>query len=353
MEDLINLYYVSSPSGKEKRMRKFLKQWLKDNVPDAQTFADKSGIYVTKGNSETYPCVVAHIDEVHRERNKDYRVITHEDYIFGYNTASKEQCGIGADDKNGIWVAMQCLLKYDVLKVALFVGEEVGCVGSSAADMAFFDDCRFVLQCDRRGAGDFITSASGWELCDDAFVQKIGIGRFGYKPASGMMTDVMELKARGLKVAACNLSCGYYNPHTCTETTVFSELCNCRDLVFHIIDTVTDVCHHEAKHERHNYRMLYGSRSRWFDDLYDKAYAGADGFTELQETEQYNEMLDYMWQEFDFDPAAFDVVFFYDSWKHSFPALNINDYHDAYAEILQDYAEANGLTEKELAGLEE
>jgi hypothetical protein len=35
--------------------------------------------------------------------------------------------GLGADDKNGIWIALQCLKKYDTVKVAFFVSEEVGC----------------------------------------------------------------------------------------------------------------------------------------------------------------------------------------------------------------------------------
>ena len=351
MKDLINLYYVSSPSSKEKRMRKHIKEWLKSNVPDAQMHADKSGIYVTKGSADSYPCVCAHIDEVHRERNKDFRVIKHEDYIFGYNVSSKEQYGIGADDKNGIWVAMQCLLRYDVLKVALFVGEEIGCVGSGDCNMAFFDDCRFVLQCDRRGSSDFITRASGWELCDDAFVEKIGIERFGYKVTSGLMTDVMELKARGLKVAACNLSCGYYNPHTCTETTVWSELCNCRDLVFHIIDSVTDVVPHAASRSRSTSYIGRGFGG-WFGDALDDWYNDRwpsthkdtkrdirtrdleDEFDVEEVAKQYSEMQSLMYDELSFDFNSFDLFAFYDAWKLEFPALDAHDYDDAYDELL-------------------
>lgn len=335
MKDLIQLYYVSSPSGKEKRMRKHLKEWIKNNVRGAKVYADQSGIYVTKGEAESYPCVCAHIDEVHRERNNDFRVVTHEDYIFGYNVASHEQYGIGADDKNGIWVAMQCLLRYDVMKVALFVGEEVGCVGSGEAPMSFFDDCRFVLQCDRRGSSDFITKASGWELCDDAFLSKIDIARYGYTTTSGMMTDVMELKSRGLKVAACNISCGYYNPHTSTETTVFSQLCNCRDLVYHIIETVREVCPHEAKRSYSTYS--YGSYWRGWGSRYDGddllSDANGNVYSAQEQDEQYMEMRDYMIEEWSCYPESFDPAFFYDSWKTSFPALTKADFDDAYAEI--------------------
>jgi len=352
MKDLIKLYYVSSHSGQEKKMRKYLKGWLKENVPSAKVVSDQSGIYVTKGIAESFPCVVAHIDEVHRERNNQFRVARADDYIFGFDLDSKSQYGIGADDKNGIWVAMQCLLRYDAVKVALFVGEEIGCVGSSQADMSFFSDCRFVVQCDRRGSSDFISNASGWELCDDGFMSKIDMARFGYKKATGMMTDVMELKSRGLSVAACNLSCGYYNPHTSEETTIFSELCNCRDLVFHIIDTVTDVCPHKAQR---SYSVYGGFHRGWNDDdwygygdIYDSWPSSRSMSGDAEDGEiarQFDELVEMMYLDWYNDPDGFDVVGFYDSWKAEFPDLNYYDFEDALQHLECYYCDAEEVAE--------
>jgi hypothetical protein len=42
--------------------------------------------------------------------------------------------------------------------------------------------------------------------------------------AYGAMTDVMELKDQGLKVAAANISCGYYRPHTSREYIHIKEM---------------------------------------------------------------------------------------------------------------------------------
>lgn len=42
-----------------------------------------------------------------------------------------------------------------------------------------------------------------------------------------MMTDVLELKERGLGVSCINLSCGYYEPHSDEEFTVKKDLLNC------------------------------------------------------------------------------------------------------------------------------
>jgi hypothetical protein len=171
--------------------------------------------------------------------------------------------GLGADDKNGIWVCLNVLAKFDVVKCAFFVGEEIGCVGSRGCDMSFFDDCRFVLQCDRRNGGDLITSICGG-LCSEEFLNDIDYAKFGYKETSGLTTDVGTLKSRGLKVSCVNMSCGYYCPHTDEEYTVLSELDNCLAFVEHIITK----CRKVYPHEKEPY-------SFW--DEYDRSYFGGYG----------------------------------------------------------------------------
>lgn len=246
METLFSLYKVYSPSRGEKKMRKFIKDWIRRNVPDAQVSVDKSGnVYVVRGESETYPCIVAHMDQVQRLHEKDFTVCKIDNKLFGFSPGAMKMRGLGADDKNGIWVALQCLKKYGAMKCAFFVGEEIGCVGSSAADMSFFSDVRWVVQCDRRNGGDLITDASGVELCSKEFVNAIGPEQFGYKEDDGMMTDVMTLKENGLGVSCVNLSCGYYAPHTDEEYTDIAELENCLAFVEYIVENVTDVYPHD------------------------------------------------------------------------------------------------------------
>lgn len=180
-----------------------------------------------RGNSETYPCIVAHLDQVQREHSKDFKAIETEEIIFGYSPKNRRREGIGADDKNGIWIALKCLEKYECIKVAFFVSEEIGCVGSRNADLGFFEDTRFVIEPDRREYEDLITDISFTSLCSNDFLRDIGFERFGYKEKPGMMTDVLELKERGLGVSCINLSCGYYEPHSDEEFTVKKDLLNC------------------------------------------------------------------------------------------------------------------------------
>lgn len=245
MELLKQLYKVHSPSGKEESMRSFIMKWAKARKLDV--VKDMRGnLYITKGVSESYPCIVAHMDEVHANRPKGFKIVVYKDnYILGGDAEILRPVGIGADDKNGIWCALKILEKYDAVKCAFFVQEETGCHGSQFADMKFFNDCRFVLQADRKGGNDFINDASGVQLCDSKFMGLLNMKKYGYKPTNGLMTDVMTLKSRGLEVACANISCGYYNPHTCDEYTNFAELENCLEFMENIVENVTEVCRHK------------------------------------------------------------------------------------------------------------
>ena len=179
----MSLYGIYSPSGREGKMAKFIIEELKKmEIPFRQ---DRYGnIYAVKGNRESYPCVVAHMDEVHRRKTGSYAAhLVADSMIVGYDHKRKRMTGIGADDKNGIWICLKCLEDCKMVKCAFFVQEELGCIGSSHADMSFFSDCRFVIQCDRKGNGDMVTQINGMKLCSNDFISAIDFRRYGYKPA--------------------------------------------------------------------------------------------------------------------------------------------------------------------------
>lgn len=241
MELLKELYGISAQTHQEKDMIAFVSQKLTDLGVSFKI--DKAGnIYATKGKATTFPCIAAHLDEVHQAREKGYEVLfVKDEFIIGFNSGKREFNGIGADDKNGIWVCLKCLEKYDNLKCVFFVGEEQGCIGSRQADMKFFDDCRFVLQCDRKGNSDFISTIYGDSLCSSRFIEDVALGQHGYKEEKGMQTDVKTLRDRGLEISCANISCGYYYPHTPHEMTNIEDLKKCRTLVEHIIENCQEV----------------------------------------------------------------------------------------------------------------
>lgn len=312
MELLKQLYRISSPSGQEKRMRKYILKYCKKLGAETQVDS-KGNVYVTKGVAESYPCIVAHMDEVCPERGQGYKVIEDDGVIMGFDLNKREFSGIGGDDKNGIWVALKCLEKYEQIKCAFFVEEEIGCGGSEVADMNFFLDCRYVLQCDRRGNSDLITNVYFTDLCSDEFLAATNYKDFGYKEQSGMLTDVYTLKENGLQVSCLNISCGYYNPHSENEYTIFSDLENCLHFVENIIENCLDVYPHKCTPSSQSY---YGhSKYGYFNKYYSQRYNQWDDYTnndkennevELSEDEyeeytaEYNDMEQIIADDYEF-----------------------------------------------------
>ena len=293
MEKLMALYNISSPSGKEGKMAGFIIGELRRmGIPFRQ---DRHGnIYAVKGNRESYPCVVAHMDEVHRRKTGTYAAhLVADSMIVGYDHKRKRMTGIGADDKNGIWICLKCLEDCKTVKCAFFVQEEVGCIGSGHADMSFFSDCRFVIQCDRKGNGDMVTQINGMKLCSNDFISAIDFRRYGYKPAQGLATDVAALKRNGLEVSCVNLSCGYYEPHTDNEYTVLADLCKCYRFVRHIICCHKETSTHIPETERKpfpGYYELFGPAGYSEKDYIRLSKEYRSEFTKTSKTSHKNKL---------------------------------------------------------------
>ena len=64
MDLLLQLYKIISKSGAEEQMKSFVLDYLNDIELTVET--DEIGnLFLTKGVAEIYPCVAAHLDEIH------------------------------------------------------------------------------------------------------------------------------------------------------------------------------------------------------------------------------------------------------------------------------------------------
>jgi tripeptide aminopeptidase len=234
----------------------------------------KGNLYIVKGRADLYPCIVAHTDTVHRILpDKEYRVRYAKGQYFAFNHVKGEMTGIGGDDKVGIFIALSMLEQFEVGKVAFFRDEEVGCVGSRLANMSFFEDVAFVLECDRLGNQDFVKSIYGTELYGDDFGKAVAplLKRHGYREHRGGITDVGELKENGLGVACANMSCGYYNPHTKHEYIDYKDMRRCMDLVRDIWRNLgTTKWEHEYKAPVYKFNRKGGTTSYYNSDWWEK-----------------------------------------------------------------------------------
>lgn len=88
---LKKLYNIYSPSGKEQEMIRFLCSYINGLHGNISLQKDSFGnLYVTKGNSESYPCLVSHLDQIsHCRHSKDFRVIEAEGILFGYSPSKR------------------------------------------------------------------------------------------------------------------------------------------------------------------------------------------------------------------------------------------------------------------------
>lgn len=214
--DLVKVLRVQSYSRKSEHMSRFIcNEITKMGLVYTK---DKIGnIYVQKGISKLYPTMVCHIDTVH-PYNPNYEVHQSRRKLFAIDTTDCTRLGIGGDDKVGIFMTLKFLSEFDVFKAVFFVDEEIGCVGSRACDFSFFLNSCFVLECDRKGSKDFVSSISTTRLYSKDFSTAISgiLDTYGRTEVSGGMTDVLEI-ADSTNLCVANMSCGYYAPHSDDE----------------------------------------------------------------------------------------------------------------------------------------
>lgn len=272
-ELLEKILLVQSDSGSEYRMQCFLTQWLSEHGFNWE-FDTIGNIFVTKGETYGYyPCIVSHIDTVHDiisdyklYRSPDRNGVKNNIYFAGRKDGGK--AGVGGDDKCGIYACLDMLQRFDNIKVAFFVQEEVGCVGSSKADKGWFSDCGYIIQLDRKGNSDFIAQYNWEPTISDLFDSAVGdiIKSYGYNKTEGVYTDSIRMWDDGVGISCVNISCGYYNPHSDDEYICVSDLENSVEMTYDIMCTLGEYqypSHPEPKKYSRSRRIGWG---RYYDE---------------------------------------------------------------------------------------
>ena len=119
MQLLKQLYLINSKSGREEEIKRFVLTQL-DGL-DLSIEEDAIGnLFIVKGKANVYPCVVAHLDEVHLPQKRNLHEV---DGVIFATDEEGNRVGIGADDKNGVWIALNLLRTEKKLKLFLFLQE--------------------------------------------------------------------------------------------------------------------------------------------------------------------------------------------------------------------------------------
>ena len=154
--------------------------------------------------------------------------------MVGYDSISGKRCGVGGDDKAGVFICLELLDKFDNIKAFFPVAEEIGCEGSKAADESFFKDVGYAVQFDSTENNTMSKTLLGVKLYeqDGEFIKKCenlilehGISEWRHHP----YTDTMVLKEK-FDFSCLNFAAGYYGWHSSTEYVVIEDVQNAINL---------------------------------------------------------------------------------------------------------------------------
>ena len=251
---LTQLYVIHAPTYHEWPLICFICEYISQHVPEAEVRMDGWGnLYVVKGEGfngskvqefKGYPTLACHLDQVQDVHSEDFCVKEENGTLYGWSEANQQREGLGADDKNGIWICLRCLEEFPRLKVFMAVGEEKGCIGSNRADMSFFSDSLYVLEPDCKGGEEIHTNLKGIPCASPDFEQALLEANSSLLPlhssfsiTPGKGSDIFALTLNGIGVSCANIPVGYHNPHKDDEYTVIAELEHSYAFIRHLITT--------------------------------------------------------------------------------------------------------------------
>lgn len=224
---LSTLYRTYAPSGSEARMRNIITRHL-ESMYQPYSISSEGVVYRLEPGK---PLICAHMDQIGIRPCVSVEFETKgEPIVRGFDVVGK-QTNLGADDKNGIFIALKLIQSFGKdINFIFSVEEETG--GVCREFLQGFSEERtnsipYGLIFDRRGGGDVIGTSNAY--CEGDFEDAVlDIAKnFGYRRSTGTFSDCDHISEF---VPCVNLSCGYYDAHTAREHTVLPELENAVNL---------------------------------------------------------------------------------------------------------------------------
>lgn len=138
--------------------------------------------------------------------------------------------GLGADDRAGVFSIIQIIRAGLRPHIILTTDEERGAIGASKLSQIKcpFKDLRYIIQLDRRGTQDCV-----FYSCDNPQFTEY-IESFGFVEAMGSFSDISVI-CPAWKVAGVNLSVGYEDEHSVSETLNAGAMLNTIEKVMHML----------------------------------------------------------------------------------------------------------------------
>ena len=202
-ETFLRLTEYTFPHGTEHKLYHFLPKGVQED--------GVGNYYIKIGDSDTmFAC---HLDNC----SSKYEKVNHKIGVQFIETDGTTI--LGADDKAGMTVILYMIENKVPGLYYFFVGEEVGCIGSSAAASSLnFSNYTKCISFDRRGYGSVITEQMMGVCCSDEFAKDLSAQlnkanlSFNFKPdPTGIFTDSACFV--DIIPECTNISVGYFNEH--------------------------------------------------------------------------------------------------------------------------------------------
>jgi hypothetical protein len=171
---------------------------------------------ISNGDQRPETCFMCHLDTSGHEAAPIKR------YIAQSVCYTDGKSILGADDRAGLAIILHMVAKDVPGLYYLFVGEEVGCIGSmrAAKSKAMPLHIKRAISFDRKGKDSIVTHQCGQKCCSREFALALTneLNAYGmtYAPdPTGLFTDSLEFAET---VPECtNISVGYYDQHSNKE----------------------------------------------------------------------------------------------------------------------------------------
>ena len=118
--------------------------------------------------------------------------------------------------------------------VLLCEDEETGLIGANkfaASQYVNELDVNYIVEVDRKGSNDAV-----FYQCDNKDFTDFITDVTGFKKDFGSCSDI-SVVAPAAKIAAVNLSCGYYNAHTLNEYVMYDEMMDTVEVIKNLVKT--------------------------------------------------------------------------------------------------------------------
>lgn len=206
MEKIKEFAYICKLTQKE--LKKYVSKELSKTH---KKIINNDGFIFAKGS---FPVLlVAHLDTVHSKIPSKIYYDKEQDHLYCHE-------GIGGDDRCGVFMILEIIKEYNC-SVLFCEDEEIGTIGATkfvkSNASKELTDINYIIELDRRGNNDAV-----FYNCDNKEFEKF-ITSNHYKTEEGSYSDI-SIIAPHLKIAAVNLSCGYYNAHTKNEFVKIREM---------------------------------------------------------------------------------------------------------------------------------